>query len=92
MDSFKCIPEELETLARGLDDAADTLDEMGQAPVANAGESIALVAQAVARLSQASVGVSGGLHQAAEDLRATRYEYRRIDQDAADGMPAPPDQ
>lgn len=86
---FKCNPEELERLASGLEDAAGKLDGMGQAPMANAGESITLVAQAVARLSKASVGVSGGLHQAAEDLRASRHEYLRTDQDAADGMPTP---
>lgn len=90
MGELQTFPEEMNGLATSLDDAGGKLDAMGKAPVANAGESIALVAEAVGRLSQASLGVSNGLHKAAADIRASRDEYVRNDGTAADGMPTPP--
>lgn len=90
MNGFKNEPGEMDGLATGLENAAAKLDGMGRAPVANAGESIAMVAEAVGRLSQASVGVSGGLHQGADSIRASRDEYLRTDEEAANGMPTPP--
>lgn len=85
------VPEEMDGLATGLEDAAANLDTMEQAPMANAGESIAMVAEALGRLTQASAGVSGGLHESAEGIRASRDEYLRADEEAANGMPTPSD-
>lgn len=90
LDGFMNVPEEMDGLANGLEDAAANLDAMEQAPMANAGESIALVAEALGRLTQASVGVSGGLHQGADNIRASRDEYLRTDEEAKQGMPTPP--
>lgn len=84
------VPEEMDGLATGLENAAANLDTMEQAPVANAGESIAMVAEALGRLTQASVGVSGGLHQGADSIRASRDEYLRAGEEAANGMTPPP--
>lgn len=91
LNGFKNEPGEMEGLATGLETAAAKLDAMGRAPMANAGESIALVAEAVAKLAQASAGVSGGLHQAADGVRASRDEYLRADEAAANAMPEPGD-
>lgn len=90
MSDLEAFPEEMTGLASALDDAAGKLDAMGQAPVANAGESIALVAELVGKLSQASAGVSAGLHHGADEIRASRDEYVRTDGAAADGMPTQP--
>lgn len=87
MSDLQAFPEEMTGMSSTLDGSADELDAMGRAPIANAGESIAFVADLVAKLSQASAAVSAGLHEGAADVRASRDEYVRADGRAADGMP-----
>ncbi|GAA4851410.1 hypothetical protein GCM10025787_38320 [Saccharopolyspora rosea] len=81
--------DEMDRLAEELEHGTQALDGMGPAPLANAGESIALLAEAVARVSKASAGISGELHMVADEIRASRDEYRRADGAGADGMPKP---
>jgi hypothetical protein len=80
----------MDALAQSLESGAGALDGISTAPVANAGESVGLVADTIGRLARASAGVSGGMHQAAEEVRAAKDEYLRIDDTGADGMPQPP--
>ncbi|MEV0701176.1 hypothetical protein AB0I53_25165 [Saccharopolyspora sp. NPDC050389] len=90
MSDLLNVPGEMEALAQSLESGAAALDEISTAPTANAGESIGIVADAVARLAGASAGVSGGLHQAAGEVRVAKHEYVRSDHTGADGMPQPP--
>lgn len=83
-------PGEMDALARSLEAGASKLDGMRAAPVANAGESIGILAQAIGQLAQTSAGVSGGLHRTVEDIHAAKAEYLRTDHDGADNMPHPP--
>ncbi|GAA2784924.1 hypothetical protein [Saccharopolyspora taberi] len=87
MGGFENVPGEMDILTQTLETGAAGLDGIGPAPVANAGESIGVLADAVARLARASAGVSGGLHHAAEDVRAAKSEYLRADDTGADNMP-----
>lgn len=82
-------PAEMESLAAGLDAGVSSLDRMGPAPVANAGESTGLVANAIGRLMLAAAGVSNGIHESADNVRAAGTEYHRTDGAGADGMPKP---
>ncbi|TWF94289.1 hypothetical protein [Saccharopolyspora dendranthemae] len=83
-------PGEMDALARSLEAGAAKLDGMRAAPIANAGESIGMLAQAVGQLAETSAGVSGGLHRTVEDIHAARDEYTRTDHDGANNMPQPP--
>ena len=87
MADIRNIAGEVEALARSLEAGTDGLSSMGKAPVANAGESIGILAGAISQLSEASAGVIGGLHQSAEDVRTANAAYQRSDDTAADGMP-----
>ncbi|QGK72060.1 hypothetical protein GIY23_05010 [Allosaccharopolyspora coralli] len=77
-------------LANQLEGGAAKLDGMQPSPMANAGESLTLLADTIGRLSEASAGASGGLHQIADDVRASREEYLRSDDQGTEGMPQPP--
>lgn len=89
MNDIKNTLQEMEGLAASLDGGASGLDGVPQAPFANTGESIGAVAEALGRLLGASAGVSGGLHQLSEEVRAAREDYLRSDGSAVDGMPQP---
>lgn len=83
MTDIQVLLGELESLSRKVESGTDSLDAMEPAPVANAGESLAIVAEAIGRFAQVSAGVSGGLHQSADDVRAARDVYARADRDGA---------
>ena len=79
--------EELTSVASTLEEGAQGLDSLGEPPMANAGESIGIVAQALGHLIQASAGVNDGLHKAAENVRGSRRQQVRDDETARNHMP-----
>ncbi|GAA0552922.1 hypothetical protein A8924_1134 [Saccharopolyspora erythraea NRRL 2338] len=90
MADFRTRMDEMGGLADETESGTRTLDAMGAPPLANAGESIALLADAVARVAKTSAGISGELRMVAGEIRASRDEYRRVDESGANGMPKPP--
>lgn len=86
MGDIEVSPQELDSLAQKLESGTDSLDAMDTAPVANAGESLAILAQAIGRFAEVSAGVSGGIQQSSNDVRAAKDEYVRADQGGADDL------
>ena len=82
--------DEMNAVASTLDDGVQALDDLDQAPMANAGESLGTVAQALGHLMQASAGVSSGLRKAANDVRGSRGRQVRDDEAARDHLPDGP--
>lgn len=82
--------EEMTSVATTLEQGAQALDELDQAPMANAGESVGIVAQSLGHLMQASAGVNGGLHKAADNVRSSRDQQVRDDDTARNHLPNGP--
>lgn len=82
--------EELTSVASTLEEGAQGLDSLGEPPMANAGESIGIVAQAMGQLMRGSAGVSNGLHRAANDVRSSRDQHVHDDDTARSNLPSGP--
>ena len=82
--------EEMTSVAITLEHGAQALDELDQAPMANAGESVGIVAQSLGHLMQASAGVNDGLHKAADNVRSSRDQQVRDDDTARTHLPNGP--
>ncbi len=89
MNGFEVFPDEMDSMADELDSGTGALDRISPPPLANAGESMGVVARALEQLERACAGVAGGLHGSAEDVREAKAEYLRVDESTIAGMPRP---
>lgn len=86
MNEMRARPSEMDSLANTLRSGGAGLESIGTPPMANAGESIAVLAEAVGNICRASGGVCEGVHRTIGDIDEAKKRYMQSDERAIEEL------